>query len=94
MEPPMSRLSGLKFKRNLDETDILKMRETVRDQIDRIQVILKQVNPYMLLVLRYCNCLSNSSHLFFCLLFLIYNYFFQTETLTLFDQLYTIMVTW
>lgn len=64
MEPPMSRMSGLKFKRILNENDIIKMRETVRDQIERIQVILKQVNPYMLLVLRYCNYRRLANHLF------------------------------
>ena len=53
MEPSLSRVSSLKFKRNLTENDIIKMRESIRDQFDKIHLILKQVNPYMLLVFRY-----------------------------------------
>lgn len=53
MEPPMSRAKGLKFKIKLTEEDISRMREQIRDNFDKIQIILKQVSSYMLLVFRY-----------------------------------------
>ena len=49
----MSRTRGLKFKSKLEETEIELMREKIRTEFDRIQIILRQVPPYMLLVFRY-----------------------------------------
>ena len=43
----------LRFKDKLTEEDILLMRETVRNNFDKIQIVLKQVSSYMLLVFRY-----------------------------------------
>jgi len=53
MEPAMSRIDGLKFKSKLTESDILKMRERVRNEFGRIHFILKTVSSYLLLVFRY-----------------------------------------
>lgn len=54
MEPPMSRQGGgLFFKTKLTDEDIQKMREEIGGSFDKIQVILKQVPNYMLLVFRY-----------------------------------------
>jgi TRAP-type uncharacterized transport system substrate-binding protein len=53
MEPPLSRTSSLTFKKNLNEEDIFKMRKAIRDNFDKIQIILKQIPNHMLLVLRY-----------------------------------------
>ena len=52
MEPPMSRASGLRFKEKLTEKDIIVMRDQIRDEFDKIQIVLKQVSSYMLLVFR------------------------------------------
>jgi hypothetical protein len=43
----------LRFKDKLSDEDILSMRETVRTNFDKIQIVLKQVSSYMLLVFRY-----------------------------------------
>jgi hypothetical protein len=51
-EPPMSRAQGLTFKSKLDESEIILMREKIREDFDKIQIILKQLSPYMLLVFR------------------------------------------
>ena len=56
----MSNKKFLRFKDKLSENDILIMRDTVRTQFGKIQIILKQVSSYMLLVFRYI-----SSFLFF-----------------------------
>ena len=54
MEPPLSRCkSGFKFKSKLTQQDILSLRESVGQNFDKIQIILKQLPNYMLLVLRY-----------------------------------------
>ncbi len=54
MEPPLSRYkNGFKFKSKLTEQDILSLRESVGQNFDKIQIILKQIPNYMLLVLRY-----------------------------------------
>ena len=52
MEPPLSRVGALTFKAKLEEKDILLMRDNVRKSFDKIQIILKQVSSYMLLVFR------------------------------------------
>ncbi len=49
----MSNKKFLRFKDKLSENDILIMRDTVRTQFGKIQIILKQVSSYMLLVFRY-----------------------------------------
>lgn len=49
----MSNKKMLTFKDKLNDQDILAMRETVRNNFDKIQIILKQVSSYMLLVFRY-----------------------------------------
>lgn len=49
----MSNKKMLTFKDKLSDQDILAMRETVRNNFDKIQIILKQVSSYMLLVFRY-----------------------------------------
>lgn len=76
MEPAMSRIDGLKFKSKLTESDILKMRERVRNEFGRIHFILKTVSSYLLLVFRYflflninSNAFKNLNHLFFILNF-------------------------
>ena len=51
-EPPMSRVQGLTFKSKIDESEIILMREKIREDLDKIQIILKQLSPYMLLVFR------------------------------------------
>ncbi len=56
MEPPLSRYNnGFIFKSKLTEEDILSLRESVGQNFDMIQIILKQLPNYMLLVLRYNN---------------------------------------
>ena len=52
MEPPTSRSSGLQFKSQLSEDEISQMKKHIRDTFDKIQIILKQLSPYMLLVFR------------------------------------------
>lgn len=52
MEPPLSRVKGLRFKLKLTDQDIYSMREKVRNEFDKIQIILKQLNRCMLLILR------------------------------------------
>lgn len=51
MEPEFSQI-GFKFKAKLSEQDILAMREDVGNNFGKIQVILKQVPNFMLLVFR------------------------------------------
>lgn len=51
MEPEFSQI-GLKFKAKLSQEDILAMREDIGKNFGKIQVILKQVPNYMLLVFR------------------------------------------
>ena len=54
MEPPLSRKQGgLFFKKKLTDHDILLMRQAIGNTFDKIQIILKQVPSYMLLVFRY-----------------------------------------
>ena len=52
MEPELGKI-GLKFKAKLSEEDILAMRKDIAENFDKIQIILKQVPNYMLLVFRY-----------------------------------------
>ena len=52
MEPELGTI-GLKFKAKLSEEDILAMRKDIAENFDKIQIILKQVPNYMLLVFRY-----------------------------------------
>ncbi len=79
MEPAMSRMDGLKFKSKLTESDILKMRERVRNEFGRIHIILKTVSSYLLLVFRYFlfktsfqMLCKNLNHPFFKII--VYNY--------------------
>lgn len=53
MEPPLTRMNSLTFKSVLTERDILEMRSKVRNEFDKIQLVLKQVSSNMLLVFRY-----------------------------------------
>jgi hypothetical protein len=53
MEPRMSRVNSLKFKQKLTENEILTMRDQIRNEFDQIQLVLRQVSSYMLLVFRY-----------------------------------------
>lgn len=52
MEPPMTRVKGLRFKSRLTEEDIYRMRAKIRNEFDKIQVILKQLDRCMLLIMR------------------------------------------
>lgn len=49
----MSKKNHLRFKEKLDEKEIEIMRDTLRKNFDKVQVILRQVSSYMLLVFRY-----------------------------------------
>jgi hypothetical protein len=46
-------MKGLKFKSNFSEKEIEIMRDNIRKEFDRVQIILRQVSSYMLLVFRY-----------------------------------------
>ena len=52
MEPRLSRINSLRFKEKLTEKDILVMRDQIRNEFDKIQIVLRQVSSYMLLVFR------------------------------------------
>jgi len=58
MEPRMSRVNSLKFKQKLTENEILTMRDQIRNEFDQIQLVLRQVSSYMLLVFRYLHILE------------------------------------
>ena len=54
MEPPLSRKNeGFSFKKKITREDILAMRKDIGANFDKIQIILKQIPNYMLLVFRY-----------------------------------------
>jgi hypothetical protein len=56
MEPMGSRANrGLSFKAQYTDEEIVKMRDELRNTFDKIQIILRQLSPYMLLVFRYFN---------------------------------------
>ena len=58
MEPPLSRKNeGFSFKKKITREDILAMRKDINENFDKIQIILKQIPNYMLLVFRYLNSL-------------------------------------
>jgi hypothetical protein len=68
MEPPMSRLTGYNFKSKLTKEDIFEMRLQIRDNFDKIQIILKQIPSNFLLILRLYiiyKCHYNSHLLFY-----------------------------
>lgn len=52
MEPPMTRVKGLAFKSRLTEEDIYRMRAKIRNEFDKIQEVLKQLDRCMLLIMR------------------------------------------
>ena len=49
----MSQKNQFKFKEKLSEEEIESMRDTLRKNFDKVQVILQQVSSYMILVFRY-----------------------------------------
>ena len=51
---------GLQFKSTITEDDMQQMRAEIRNTFDRVQVVLKQVSPYMLLVFRYNDVLNET----------------------------------
>ena len=53
MESPLSRLRGLRFKATVDTNDIKLIQDKLRNEFDRVQLVLKQVPTFMLLVFRY-----------------------------------------
>ena len=46
-------MKGLEFKSKFNEKEIEIMRDNIRKDFDRVQIILRKVSPYMLLVFRY-----------------------------------------
>jgi len=63
MEPPLSRKQGgLFFKKKLTDHDILLMRQAIGNTFDKIQIILKQVPNYMLLIFRNLNTVRSIIH--------------------------------
>jgi hypothetical protein len=65
MEP--SNKNGYSFKKRLSQKEILEMREEVAKNFDKIQIILKKIPNYMLLVLRYSSSLNTKTTLYIIL---------------------------